>query len=233
MVNRFPPIIMTDKWKLSPTGEQSLWLSNTVQEFRRLVRGLVGVIYTHWPVIGCLPSEQQIGAVERLVHATQLHPSPRYTYFGQRFYKFPSYYRRGAIGWAIGQVSSFVTRYAEWQAGTRTRKDAKPPRLNADTGTYPPLYKGQCIKFSDGYQTAEIKVFTGTDWVWAQMPVTGHRERHLVDSNKRLSPLLVVKPGVCQLSVPFECHPVKRQPDKNVVAVDLGINTTATVSVVT
>ncbi len=32
--------------------------------------------------------------------------------------------------------------------------------------------------------------------------------------------------------MPFECHPEKRQPDKNVVAVDLGINTSATVSVV-
>lgn len=59
------------------------------------------------------------------------------------------------------------------------------------------------------------------------------RERHTVETNKLLSPSLVFNDNACHLSVPFECHPEKRQPDKNVVAVDLGINTTATVSVVT
>jgi IS605 OrfB family transposase len=47
-----------------------------------------------------------------------------------------------------------------------------------------------------------------------------------------LSPQLVFKDHACHLSVPFDCHPEKRQPEQNVVAVDLGINTTATVSVV-
>ncbi|NEP53630.1 MAG: hypothetical protein F6K65_34445, partial [Moorea sp. SIO3C2] len=33
--------------------------------------------------------------------------------------------------------------------------------------------------------------------------------------------------------VPFACQPEKRKPEANVTAVDLGINTTATIAVVT
>lgn len=61
---------------------------------------------------------------------------------------------------------------------------------------------------------------------------TGHRERHLVDSNQRLSPYLIVSNSKCHLSVPFHCRPTKLKKSEVVVAVDLGINTTATVAVV-
>jgi putative transposase len=232
MVKRKSPIIRTDKWLLNPTDEHRHYLDLTVKEFRRLVRSLVGVIYVHWSYLGSLPGEKQIGAVERLIHHTDDNPNPRYHSFDQSFHKFPSYYRRGAIQFALGQVSSFVTRYNEWQGGIRSRRDAKPPRLNAETSTYPPLYQGQCIKFSDNYKTAAIKVFTGKDWVWVTMPVTGHRHRHLVDTNQRLSPYLIVNESRCHLSVPFQCRPIKRTKSDVVVAVDLGINTTATVVVV-
>lgn len=67
------------------------------------------------------------------------------------------YYRRGAIAFAVGQVSSFVTRYQEWQSGSRSRRDAKPPALKAQAGCYPVLYKGQCYKLH-GLDQVEIKV---------------------------------------------------------------------------
>ena len=138
--------IRTDKWTIVATHEQRELLQNTVSEFRCLVRALVGVVYTHWSTIGQLDAKSQIPAVEKLIHQTAKNPEPRYKYFGKRFHKFPSYYRRGAIQFAVGQVSSFVTRYRTWQSGIRNRIDALPPRLNAECGTYPPLYKGQCIR---------------------------------------------------------------------------------------
>ncbi|MEB3277929.1 MAG: transposase [Lyngbya sp.] len=230
MINR-KPIIRTDKWSLNPTAQQRLLLAETVKVYRRLCRHLVGVIYTHWLELGELSNQQVIPAVERLIHQTAQNPDVKYPSFDKVFHKFPSYYRRGAIAFAVGQVSSFVTRYQEWQSGNRNRRDAKPPTLNANAGCYPVLYKGQCYKLH-GYDRVEIKVFTGTDWMWATVQIAGLRERHTVDSNKLLSPSLIFNQQVCHLSVPFECHPEKRQPNQNVVAVDLGINTTATVSVV-
>ncbi|MCH9054536.1 IS200/IS605 family accessory protein TnpB-related protein [Synechococcus sp. PCC 6716] len=224
------PIIRTDKWSLNSTAEQRLLFAETVKAYRRLCRHLVGVIFTHWSELGTLSSQKVIPAVERLVHQTSQNPDVKYPGIDQAFHKFPSYYRRAAIAFAVGQVSSFVTRYQKWQSGIRNRRDAKPPTLNANAGCYPSLYKGQCYKLH-GYEQIEIKVFTGSDWVWTTVQVSGLRERHTVDSNKLLSPSLVFNQQACHLSVPFECHPEKRQANTNVVAVDLGINTTATVSV--
>ena len=224
--------IRTDKWAIVATPQQRELLQKTVGEFRCLVRCLVGVVYTHWSTIGLLDAKSQIPAVEKLIHQTAKNSSPKYQYFDSRFHKFPSYYRRGAIQFAIGQVSSFVTRYRKWQSGIRNRQDALPPRLNADCGTYPPLYKGQCIKLADDSCSAAIKVFTRTDWIWITVGVTGHRQRHLNPANQRKSPYLVVTKSGCHLSVPFRIKTPRLPDTESVLSVDLGINTTATVSVI-
>jgi IS605 OrfB family transposase len=226
-------MIRTDKWTLNPTAEHRVLFAETVQVYRRLCRYLVGIVLTHWAELGKLSGNELVPAVEQLIHATSKNPSPRYALMDEVFHKFPSYYRRAAIMFAAGQVSSYLTRYQDWQGGNRKRSDASPPRLNANACCYPVLYRGQCYKLH-GYEFVEIKVFTGTDWVWTTVQISGLRERHTVDSNKMLSPSLIfnVDKNLCHLSVPFECHPPKRQGDGVVVAVDLGINTTATVAVV-
>lgn len=224
--------IRTDKWRIVATGEQKQLLSITVSEFRCLVCYLVGVINTHWTTIGRLDTKSQIPAVEKLIHQTAKNPSPRYKYFNRRFYKFPSYYRRGAIQFAVGQVSSFNTRYRKWQSGIRKHKNANPPRLNAECGAYPPLYKGQCVKLADDNQSAAIKVFTGSDWVWTTVGITGHRERHLNPDNVRKSPYLIVNNRSCHLSIPFKVKIPKLKETDSVLSIDLGINTTATASIV-
>lgn len=226
-------IIRTDKWALNPTSEQRHLLGETVNVYRRVCRYLVGIVFTHWPELGGLSSDEQIPAMERLMHATAKRPFVKYPQINRVFHKFPSYYRRAAISFAIGQVSSYLTRYRDWQSGlSRKRREAKPPTLNANAGCYPALYKGQCYKLQ-GYDAVEIKVFTGSDWIWTTVHISGLRERHEVPGNKRLSPSLIFNRNACHLSVPFHCTPPKRQPDANVLAVDLGINTTATVTVVT
>ncbi|NEP37344.1 transposase [Moorena sp. SIO3B2] len=225
-------VIRTDKWQLNPTPDQKVLLGETVNVYRHACQYLVGIIHTHWAELGELTADQMTPAVEKLMHQTAKRPNVKYPQFNKAFYKFPSYLRRAAISFSAGQVSSFVTRYRDWQSGNRKRRDAKPPRLNADTGCYPSLYKGQCYKLH-GYDQVEIKVFNGSDWVWTTIQVTSLRERHLVASNKIMSPSLVLNERGYYLSVPFACKPEKRKPEANVTAVDLGINTTATIAVVT
>ncbi|NEO03725.1 MAG: helix-turn-helix domain-containing protein, partial [Moorea sp. SIO3I7] len=138
-------IIRTDKWTLNPTPEQRELLSETIGVYRRACRYLVGIIYTHWEELGGLTADQLTPAVEKLMHKTAKRPDIKYPQFNKTFYKFPSYLRRAAIrqsrrfanAFSAGQVSSFVTRYHNWQSGDRKRRDAKPPRLNSDTGCYP------------------------------------------------------------------------------------------------
>jgi putative transposase len=227
------PLIKTDKWRLAPQPQQRQHLLGTVTEYRRICRFLVTVISTHWDSLGSLSADDVIPAVERLMHGTAKNPDIKYPQFQRAFWKFPSYYRRAAIAFSVGQVSSYMTRYRDWQCGqSRNRRDAKPPTLNPNAGCYPSLYKGQCFKLH-GLNLVEIKVFTGSDWVWTTIPIVNLRERHKVSTNQMKSPSLIVNDRSCHLSVPFHCKPEKVQGEGVVVAVDLGINTTATVSVVT
>ena len=190
-----------------------------------------GIVFTHWKTLGTLSTKEVVPAIERMVHATAKNPNIKYPQIGRVFRKFPSYYRRAAIAFAVGQVSSYMTRYRDWCMGIRSRRSAKPPKFNPEAGCYPVLYRGQCYKLHDT-DKVEIKVFTGSDWIWINTLIARVRERHLVNSNKRLSPSLIFNEQACHLSVPFECHPDRRKPVNNVVGIDLGINSTATVTVV-
>lgn len=224
-------IIRTDQWKLSPSNEQKKLLLQTVKEYRRLCRFLVTVVSTHWIELGGLSSDQVVPTLEKLIHRTSKNLNPKYPQINKSFPKFPSYLRRAAIMFAVGQVSSYMTRYYDWQSGIRKRRDAKPPLLNPNAGCYPNLYKGQCYKLQ-GLDSVEIKVFTGSDWIWSRIPIASLRQRHKTASNQIKSPSLIVNNKTCHLSVPFECNPEEFIGLGFVIAVDLGINTTATVSVV-
>lgn len=221
-------IIRSDRWQLSPTSVQREDLERTEALYRAYIRALIGVIYTHWLDISS--ADSQCGAVEELIHKTRTNANPRYLYFSLNFPKFPSYLRRAAIQAAIGQVSSFVTRYNQWQGGIRSRRDARPPRLNANTDLHIVLYQGQCIKFYENY--VEIKVYNGLDWVSIKVEVVRRQERHLLPNSKALSPSLILSEHDTQLSVPFEVQPPKLGSPERVCSVDLGINTTATASIV-
>ncbi|WP_033375378.1 IS200/IS605 family accessory protein TnpB-related protein [Spirulina subsalsa] len=222
-------IVRTDKWKLNPSPEVMKHLEGTVNEYRAYCKALSYVVMANWSVISTAKS--QCSAVEKLIHRTSANPNPKHPYFGKRFYKFPSYLRRAAIEFVCGQVSSFLTRYQLWQSGIGRHKQAKPPKFNPEAGCYPALYRGQCIKFQEDFTVAEIKVWNGSDWVWASVQVVGLRQHHLLSYSKGLSPYLIVKQGKAHLSVPFKLHPQKLSGEL-VCAVDVGINTTATATIV-
>lgn len=226
-------VIRTDKWDLAPSKPQRLLVAETVAVYRRLCRFLTGIVLTDWPKLGNLSAKDVIPAVERLMHPTKKNPSVTYTTVHQAFYKFPSYYRRAAISFAVGQVSSYMTRYRDWQCGqSRKRREAKPPLLNADAGCYPRLYKGQCYRL-DSLQAVSLKLYDGKTWVWTDVFIKSFGQRHTVQTNQMLSPSLIFNRRGCHLSVPFHCKPEKVERSENVLSVDLGINTTATISVVT
>ena len=223
-------IIRTDRWALQVNSQQEELFHQTIAEYRRLVCALVGVVFVHWPQIAS--SKAQLRDVEKLLHKTAKNPAPRYNYFGAKFYKFPSYYRRAAINEAIGQVSSFVTRYDRWQSGQRSRKDATPPRLNRAIQSWPALYRGQCVKFDEGYNHAEVKVFTGSDWIWTKVEISRKRKRHEASVNKLKSPKLTIHGRRFCLAVPFDIPRKKHPLGDAVCSVDLGLNTAATASIV-
>lgn len=204
----------------------------TIALYRAYARALTGVLWVHYREVSAGPFP--VAAVERLIHATARNPTPKYPWFDRNFPKFPSYLRRAAIVAALGQVSSFSTRYAQWQSGARKRRDAGPPRRTGDNTLNPPLYRGQCIRFDAPCRNAEIKVWSGTDWVWTTLNISARRHRHEAPRNKALSPALLTDGKGVQLAVPFEV-PVQypsRKAVQRACGVDLGIRKTATASIV-
>lgn len=228
-----PKIIRTDKWNLLPDRYQLLVLEDTVTIYRDMVRRLISIVNLRWKEVAVTETQQR--CVEQLFHQTKDNPNPQFGKFfglGTRFYKFPSYLRRAAINDAIGHVSSFHSRYYDWQGALRKRKTAKPPRLNTSCGVYPDLYKNQCIKIAADYSVAEIKVYKNKDWQWETIKISSLSRRHLIPGVKQLSPTLVVRNGAASLSVPYWIPTIKSSQTNKYCGVDIGMNTTAVCSIV-
>lgn len=226
-------IIRSDTLTLQVTSaEQQAALTETLDLYRRLVRDLMTVAYTHWPVVGVCEGNEAVKVLESLIHPTRHRPTVRYPYFSRRYYKFPSYLRRVAIMDAVGQVRSFVTRFDAWRRGERKTRTARPPRLTASTRTFPSLYGGQCAKVNADATHAFIKVRQRNDWLWMGFRLKG--QCRFRGKGKAKSPLLTFNGRQWRLSLPEQFHPpspANGAPDR-VLAVDVGINTAATWAVV-
>lgn len=220
-------MIRTDKWPLQATTDQRHYMAQTISEYRAFCRALSVVVLSNW---GNLHQEPSFAAaVERLIHPTKKNPHPRHTYFQKRFYKFPSYLRRAAIEFVRGQVSSYLTRYDQWQSGQRKHSKASPPVFNPVSGCYPALYKGQLARFNDDFTAVRLKLWDGREWLWHDIPIKRVRQRHRIGTVK--SPSLILKKDP-HLSVPVEMKPDPLPDSGRVCAVDVGINTLATASIV-
>lgn len=221
-------MIRTDKWPLQTNPASRQMVAATIAEYRQFCRALSVVVMANWPALNASPSFA--AAVERLIHPTTINPSPRHRYFSQRFYKFPSYLRRAAIEFVKGQVSSFLTRYDQWQAGDRKHRHSRPPRFSAEVGCYPALYRGQLFKLNDTFGVASLKLWDGREWLWHDIPIQAVRKRHLTGEIK--SPMLVLAGSQCHLSVPISVTPQRLPSADRVCAVDVGINSLAVASIV-
>lgn len=233
--------IRTDVWSLSLTRQQRELAVLTVAQYRHFLKPLVLIGYWNWDILLRLTAQQRVNALEKMVHQTEDNPNPKYGWYFKKainnhpsFRKFPSYLRRAAIQDALGIVSSFVTRWQDWKQGNRRHRYDKPPKLTTMCNTYPALYKGQQIRYNANFSSLDLKVWSGTDWVWLEgIPVHSYgKSRHLGEGNKLMSPSLIANKRDVHLSMPIEIAQKELPISEFVCAVDLGINTTATCSIV-
>lgn len=219
-------------------------LKDTMDIYRAACGYLGTIIEAEWASVSlCKTQKDKLSYVESLIHRTKQNPDPKYTGFDREFYKFPSYYRRAAINFTIGQVSSYHTRLAEYNKehyeavsnGKRFRK--KPPVLNVTTNACPALYNGQSFREENGDLLLKVYIRSTWDWVRVSMPSRDKkdldRKRQLAD--KVLSPSLTYKYHrfylTFPLQYPFVEFPETALQEQAVLAIDLGINRGATCSV--
>lgn len=204
----------------------------TVAVYRSAVDYLINVVADEWDVIKDIEGSQaRMRCVEILCHGTRSN-LPKYD-FDKKFYKFPSYLRRGAINEAIGKVSSYMSNLANWNA---EHKGKAPSRPKAGY-VYPCLYRDNMYEQTDTYE-ARIKVYIRNTWDWLTVSLrktdVDYIQRRCSD-RKQCAPTLMKRGHQWFLDFPFE-EDVKLNNtnviEQTAVAVDLGINSSATVSVI-
>lgn len=208
----------------------------TVSVYREAVDFLIGVCMNEWEDIsaisGSLLRQQH---VERLTHETADNLSPQYPEFDRKFYKFPSYLRRGAINEAIGKVSSYKSNLANWESADIKTRGRKPSFPKAGY-VYPCMYRTVMYEQTDIYE-AKLKVFVRNTWDWVTVQLRKSDVDYITrwcTSRKKCAPTLQKRGREWSLDFPFEEKVALTDTDifeQTIIAVDLGINCAATVSV--
>ena len=205
---------------------------DTVAGYRCAVDYLIGVCDENWGAISEMEgSLNRQRFVETLVHQTKDNPNPKYD-FDSKFYKMPSYLRRGAISEAVGKVSSYHSNLANWEE----KPVGRAPSYPKAGYVYPSMYRTVMYNQIDDYR-AQLKVYVRNTWDWITVDLRksdmDYIARHC-KSRKQCAPTLQKRGKEWFLDFPFEenvklCDTVVY--DQTIVAVDLGINTAATISV--
>ena len=87
----------------------------TIRVYNEALSFIIEVIDNEVEHVDAYSTKEMTNYVERLIHATKSNPNPKYTEFNQRFYKFPSYFRRAAIATAFGKVKSYRSSLENWE----------------------------------------------------------------------------------------------------------------------
>ena len=208
----------------------------TIKIYREAVDYLIEVCLNEWDDILAIKGNlNQQRYVERLCHRTSKNPDIKYGSFDKRFHKFPSYLRRGAINEAIGKVSSYKSNLSNWEK-TDTKTRGRKPAYPKAGYVYPCLYKTVMYEETGTYE-AKIKVYIRNTWDWIYIQLRKSDVDYITRrcaSRKKCAPTLQKRGSQWFLDFPFEEKVTLTDTgifEQTIVAVDLGINSAATVSV--
>ena len=205
---------------------------DTVAIYRNAVDYLISVCNAKWDELSQIDgSLNKQRYVETLVHATNDNPNPLYD-FDTKFYKMPSYLRRGAIHEAVGKISSYRSNLANW----KNNPNGRAPSVPKAGYVFPSMYRTVMYNQTQDYE-AQIKVYIRNTWDWISVALRktdmDYIYRHC-QNRKKCAPTLQKRGKEWFLDFAFEEKVTLGDTviyDQTVVAVDLGINTAATISV--
>ena len=207
-------------------------VSLTYRIYREAVRVLALFYDTVWEELSAITDrKERFNHAEHLVHGTKKN---RAVYdFDSLFPKMPSYLRRSAITHALGAVSSYRTRFAQWEEGG---KEGKPPVLGERTHAMPVFYRKNMYEKGEG-DMASLKLYNGKDWVWVKARLL-HTDMEYLRKNwsgvKASAPTLEKKHRKYYLRFSYTEErelPEKEAGGQRICAVDLGLNSDAACSI--
>ena len=203
----------------------------TVAIYRRAVDFLITVCMENWDSILTYKGKTRLTYVESLIHTTKQNPCPPYK-FDVLFYKMPCYLRRSVINEAIGKVSSYQSNLKKWERNPSGRKPSFPKAGYV----YPSLYRTDMYQ-QVGEYTAKIKIYVRNTWDWITVDLRKSDMDYICrhcQNRTSCVPVLQKRGHEWFLDFRFEETPsLHTTPvsEQTVIAIDLGINTAATISV--
>lgn len=210
-------------------------LKRTIDIYRSAVRYLLTPALDHWSDLEEISgANQRMNYIESLVHGTKNHTA-LYD-FDDQFYKFPSYLRRCAITAAIGAVSSYQSNHKTWIDNGCIGAE---PKMTMDRYLCPALYRGDMFKVSDDGSVL-VKLRQNNDWIWMEVRLrktdVDYLSRRITPCSKVYSPILEKRRQgkyFLRFAIAEKVELSERSVfERKVCAVDLGLNTDATCSVI-
>lgn len=222
---------ITSSYSMKLTGDLKA-LENSIRIYRDALHFVIPVVDAHWDDVKDFEySNQRMMYVEKLVHTTAKSQA-RYDFNG-KCPKFPSYLRRAVLNLALGIVSSYRSNLANWEKEPK----GQAPQLSLTHYTYPAYYKRDLFRnFDPVRQTIELKVFKNGDWVFETYKLKTsdctYYQAHL--TGKKQNVPIIQKKGrrfYAVFSYEEKVELVKDESISRICAVDLGLNTDATCTI--
>lgn len=208
---------------------------DTIKIYNDAISFCIKAFEEHWEVLETLDtgSKERFAYADALIHSTRSNQA-LYTEFDIKFHKMPSYLRFAVINTALGYLSSYHSNLDNWEC---SNTDTKPPTLQTRLNKLPTFYKGNMYLDDCDGDALRLKLFANNDWNWVTIQLK-HTDvvsiqKHM--QNAKMSvPTLEKKNKKWFLRFAFEEQvQLNKTPldEQKILAVDLGINTDATCSV--
>ena len=216
-------------------------LENTVTIYRNALHFVIPIVDIHWNEMKDFEySNQRMVYTEKLIHST-VNNQAQYN-FDDEFPKFPSYLRRAVINRALGIVSSYRSNLSNWkerkaELEENGEKVTQSPRLGTRHFDCPAYYKNNLFRnFDPIHQTIELKVFKNGDWVYDvyQLKTSDCTYYQTYLTGKKQNVPIIQKKGrrfYATFSYEEETTLIPEESIAKICAVDLGLNTDATCSI--
>ena len=207
-------------------------LENSIRIYRDALHVVIPIVDSHWDEMEDFKyMNQRAMHVEKLIHSTSKNTA--HYNFDEEFPKFPTYLRRASISQALGIVSSYRSNLANWDK----EQKGQIPRLSSTHYAYPAYYKVNMFKnFDPIRQTIELKVFKNNDWVFETYKLKTsdctYYQKYLAGKKQNIP--VIQKKGrrfYATFSYEEETTLIPEKSINKICAIDLGLNTDATCSI--
>mgnify|MGYP002768737600 CR=1 FL=1 len=207
----------------------------TIKIYNDAISFCIKVFEENWKVLETLNTcnKERKDYADSLIHSTKSNIA-KYSEFDVKFHKMPSYLRFSVINTALGYLSSYHSNLDDWEF---SNTNSKAPTLQTHLNKLPTFYKGNMYLDNCDGDAVRLKLFVNNDWNWVEVKLK-HTDcvsicNHM--KNAKISvPTLEKKNKKWFLRFAFEekveLNKTKLEKQR-ILAVDLGINTDATCSV--